>query len=192
MLCSTCANNFNNTHLKLVLNYVSLFIAWYKIFTIDLKAFILNISIDVCLRFVCSSYLYCMLKFIAYDDGKRRSQGQIQEPRRISDEVLCNFLPLPIVAKSSILSVVGFLDPSLKTSPDTKTSPVSCENLSFFLVFRTVTTILFFCYFLQYDKVLLSSLSVGCYHYFVLMDPGNGYSMDPVNGHNYLYKSKFH
>ena len=40
-------------------------------------------------------------------------------------------LTLPIVAKSSILNVEEFLDPFLKTSWCTKTSPVLCENQSF-------------------------------------------------------------
>ena len=44
-------------------------------------------------------------------------------------------LLLPIVAKSSILNVAEFLDPSLKTLPCTKTSPVSCDNQCFFLLF---------------------------------------------------------
>ena len=79
-----------------------------------------------------------MLKFITYNDRKRRNHGQIQEPCRISDEALCNSLPLPIVAKSSTLNVADFLGPSLKVSPWTKTSPVSCENESFFLLFRNI------------------------------------------------------
>ena len=37
-------------------------------------------------------------------------------------------LPLPIVAKSSVLNVVQFLDPSFKTSPCINTSPVPCDN----------------------------------------------------------------
>ena len=44
-----------------------------------------------------------------------------------SDEALRKFLPLPIVAKNSILNVAEFLDPPLKTSPCMKTSLVSCE-----------------------------------------------------------------
>ena len=40
-------------------------------------------------------------------------------------------LPLPVAAKSSILNVAEFLDPSLKTSPYTRTNPVSCENKHF-------------------------------------------------------------
>ena len=48
-------------------------------------------------------------------------------------------LPLPIAAKISILNVPEFPDPSLKTSPCTKSSPVSCENRSFFLLLRNVT-----------------------------------------------------
>ena len=36
--------------------------------------------------------------------------------------------------------------------------------------------IVFLCYFLQYDEVLLISLLDGCYHYLVFMDPVNGYS----------------
>ena len=48
-------------------------------------------------------------------------------------------LPLPIAAKISILNVPEFPDPSLKTSPCTKSSLVSCENRSFFLLLRNVT-----------------------------------------------------
>ena len=40
-------------------------------------------------------------------------------------------LPLPIVAKSSILNVAEFQDPSLKVLPYAKTSPVLCESRSF-------------------------------------------------------------
>ena len=73
-------------------------------------------------------------------------------------------MPLPIVAKSSILNVSEFLYPSLKTSSCTKTSPVLCENHSFFLLFRNVTTFIkshcvYLCYFLQYDELFLISFS---------------------------------
>ena len=34
----------------------------------------------------------------------------------------------------------------------------------------------FFCFFLQYDEVFLSSLLNGCYHYLDFMDPVNDYS----------------
>ena len=51
-------------------------------------------------------------------------------------------LPLSIVAKSSILNVAEFLGPSWKTSPCTKTSPVSFENQSsLFILFRNVATL---------------------------------------------------
>ena len=53
-----------------------------------------------------------------------------------SDESLYKFLPLPIVAKNSILNVVEFLDPPLKTLPGTKTSLVSCENSLFTYYFE--------------------------------------------------------
>ena len=126
-------------------------------------------------------HTYCrVLKFMAYHDETRRNQPQIQEPCCISDEALCNFLPLPIVAKSSILNVAEFLDPPMKTSPCKKTSPVSCKNQSFFLLFQNVATFIeshcFLFYFLQYDELILSSLLDGCYHYIVFMDPVNGYS----------------
>ena len=42
--------------------------------------------------------------------------------------IRCKPLLLPIVAKSSILNVAEFLDPSLKKSPCTKTSLVLREN----------------------------------------------------------------
>ena len=73
-------------------------------------------------------------------------------------------MPLPIVAKSSILNVSEFLYPSLKTLSCTKTSPVLCENHTFFLLFRNVTTFIeshcvYLCYFLQYDELFLISFS---------------------------------
>ena len=91
-----------------------------------------------------------------------------------TDDALCKFLPLPVVAKSSILNVAEFLDLPLGTSPYTKTSPVSCENQSFFLLFWNVVTFIeshciFLCFFLQYYEV-------GCYHYFVFMDSVNDFS----------------
>ena len=69
-----------------------------------------------------------------------------------------------------MLNVAQFLDPSLKTLPYTKTSPVSFENQSFFLLFRNDATFIeshcgFLCYFLQYDEVFLISLLDGCYNY---------------------------
>ena len=84
-------------------------------------------------------------------------------------------LPLPIVTKSSILHVAEFVHPSLKKSPCMKSSPVSCETQSFFLLFRNIATFieshcLLSCYFLQYDEVFLISLLAGCYHYLVFMD----------------------
>ena len=90
-----------------------------------------------------------------------------------SDEALCKFLPLPIVAKNSILNVAEFLDPPLKTSPRMKTSLVSCETSLFFL-FRNVATfveshVFLYCF-------LLSSLLDDCCHYLVFTDPVNGYS----------------
>ena len=96
-----------------------------------------------------------------------------------SDEPLCNFLSLPIVAKSSILNVAEFLDLLLKTSPYTKTTP--SENQGFFLLFQNVATFIeihciFLYFFLQYDEVFLSSFLDSCYHYLVFMGPVNGYS----------------
>ena len=69
-------------------------------------------------------------------------------------------LPLPIVAKSSILNVLEFLDLSLKTSSCTKTSPVLCEFQSFLLLFRNAAIFIvshqvFLCCFLLYDEVFL-------------------------------------
>ena len=73
-------------------------------------------------------------------------------------------MPLPIITKSSILNVSEFLYPSLKMLSCTKTSPVLCENHSFFLLFRNVTTFIkshcvYLCYFLQYDELFLISFS---------------------------------
>ena len=58
---------------------------------------------------------------------------------------------------------------ALKMLPCMKTSPASCENQSFFLLFQNVATFIeshcvFLCYFLQYDEAFLISLSDGCYH----------------------------
>ena len=90
-----------------------------------------------------------------------------------SDEALCKFLPIPIVTKNSILNMVEFLDPPLKTLPCMKTSLVSCETslFSYFKMWLPLSKCgyLFLCYF------LLSSLLDGCYYYLVFTDPVNGY-----------------
>ena len=44
-----------------------------------------------------------------------------------------------------------------------------------------LNVIAFFCFFLQYDKVFLSSLLDGCNHYLVFMDPVNDYSKSKLN-----------
>ena len=107
----------------------------------------------------------------------RNVEGQIQEPFRILDDALYNFLPLPIVGKSSVLNVAEVLDMSLKTSLCTEISSVSCENQSFFLLFRNVVAFIkSLYYFLPYDEVLVCSLLDVCFHYLVFMDPVNGYS----------------
>ena len=64
------------------------------------------------------------------------NQGKIQESYCMSDEALCNFLPLPIVAKSSILNAAEFLDSSLETLSCMKASPVSGKNQSFFNILK--------------------------------------------------------
>ena len=79
------------------------------------------------------------------------------------------------VAKSSILNEAEFWDPSLKTSPCTKTSQVSCENQLFFLLFRNVAI------FIESHCVFLLLFTVwcildGCYYYLLFMDPVNGFS----------------
>ena len=56
-----------------------------------------------------------------------------------SDGALSKFLPLPIVAKSSILNVAEFLGPPLKSSPCMKTSPVLCEISLFSYYFEMWT-----------------------------------------------------
>ena len=45
-------------------------------------------------------------------------------------------LPLPVAAKSSIWNVAEFPNPSLKTTPFTKTIPVSCKNQSFLTILK--------------------------------------------------------
>ena len=112
-----------------------------------------------------NSYSYC--------------KGQIDTLRKEienKDEII-----RPIVGKSSFLNMAEFLNPSLKTSPCTATSPVSCKNKSFFLSFRNVVTFIkirfvFLYYFLSNDEVLLSSLLDVSYHYLVFMDQVNGCS----------------
>ena len=64
-----------------------------------------------------------------------------------------NFLPLPIVGKSSILNVAEFLDLSLKTSPCTETSPALSEKQSFFLLFRNVDAFIKSIYFFFYHMI---------------------------------------
>ena len=107
-----------------------------------------------------------MLKLIANNDEKLRNQVHIQDPCRILDEALYNFLPLPIFGKSFILNVVEFLDLSLKISPGTETSLFLWENQSFFLLFRNVVAFIkSLYYFLAYDELLLCSLLDVYYHY---------------------------
>ena len=103
-----------------------------------------------------------MLKSIAHNDEKRRNQVQTQEFCHKLDEALCNFLPLPVVAKSSILNAAEFPDPSLKMSPCTKTSPVLCENQSFFLLFQNVVTFIKSLLLLPYNEILSSSILDSC------------------------------
>ena len=64
----------------------------------------------------------------------------------------------------------------METSPQTKTSPVLCENQSFFFISKCFHHCVFLCYFLQYDAVFLIRFLDGCYQYIVFMDPVNGYS----------------
>ena len=84
-----------------------------------------------------------------------------------------------------------FLDPSLKTLPCMKTSPVSCENQSFLLFWNVATLIeshcVFLCYFLQYAEVFLISLLNSYCHYLVFIDPVKGCSKSKL-----LVKEEFH
>ena len=61
-------------------------------------------------------------------------------------------------AKSSILNVAEFLDPSLKTFPCTKTSPARVKTSLFSYYFEMwlplSKVIVFFCYFLQYNETV--------------------------------------
>ena len=63
-----------------------------------------------------------------------------------SDEAFCKFLPIPIVAKKSILNVAEFLDPPLKTLPCMKTSLVLCETslFSYFKMWPPLLKVMFF------------------------------------------------
>ena len=74
-----------------------------------------------------------MLKLIAYNDEKPLNDVSILELCRISDETLCNFLPLPVVVKT--FTVAEFLDRSLKTLPYTKISRFCVKTSLFFLLF---------------------------------------------------------
>ena len=128
-------------------------------------------------KFVSSSCLYWVLKLIAYNDEKRRTLPHIrEEPYRILDEALYNFLLLPIVGNRYILNVAEFLDLSLKTSPCTETSPILCENQSFFLLFwNVVAFIKSLLLFTIWWSALCSLLDI-YYHYLVFMDSVSGYS----------------
>ena len=96
-----------------------------------------------------------------------------------------------IVAKNPILNVADFLNPSLETTPCTKTSPTLYENQYFFSYYfwmwSPLSKLVFFCYFLQYYGVILSSFLDGSYWYIVFIDPDNGYSKPKL----LLFKSKF-
>ena len=85
-----------------------------------------------------------------------------------SDEVLCKFPQLPILARNSILNVAEFLDPPLKTSPCMKTSPVSCETSLFSYHFEMwppllkiivflIFAIPFFCFYQSSANLLMIS-----------------------------------
>ena len=85
----------------------------------------------------------------------------------------------PLVVSPTVTNCCKELHLSLKTSTCTKTSLVSCENQSFFLLFWNVVTFIkshcaFLCYFLQYDDVFLISLLGGCYQYLASMDQVSG------------------
>ena len=77
------------------------------------------------------------------------------------------------VPKSSILNEAKFLDPSLKTSPCTKTSRVSCENQSRSLLFRNVATfieshcvflLLFTVWWSIFDQPFRRLLPLSCFY----------------------------
>ena len=69
-----------------------------------------------------------------------------------SDEAFYKFLPLPTIAKITILNVVEFLDLPLKTLPFMKASLVSCET-SLFLISKCCQL---------YQKSLFFSVSFYC------------------------------
>ena len=70
-----------------------------------------------------------------------------------SDEALCKFLPISIVAKNSILNVAEFLDLPLKTSPCLKTGLVSCETSLFYFKMRPPLSKVMFCQWLFKVKI---------------------------------------
>ena len=104
-----------------------------------------------------------MLKLITHNDEKQRHQQQTKEPCHILDEAFCNFLVVPIVAKSSILNVPGVSGSVFDNFGITKTSSVSSENQPFFLLFQNVVTnVKSLFYFLTNDEVFLSRILDVC------------------------------
>ena len=131
MLCSTRENNFSSTYLKLILNCMCFFYCMVQMIYNRSQSLytkhLLSRLLKICLffMFLLSVKIYCIYWWEIW------SQGHIQKPCGLSDEALCNFLPLLIAAKSPILNVAEFLDLFLKILPCTKTSQVSCKNQSF-------------------------------------------------------------
>ena len=78
-----------------------------------------------------------------------------------SDEAFYKFLPLPTIAKITILNVVEFLDLPLKTLPFMKASLVSCET-SLFLISKCCQL---------YQKSLCFSLLVFTAWWTILVQP---------------------
>ena len=89
---------------------------------------------------------------------------------RVATATCKYYFPWAVSPETSISNVAEFLDLSLKTSPCTKTSPVSCEKQSFSLLFWNLATFIEGqCVFLLLLTVwwsILISLLEGCYHYF--------------------------
>ena len=84
-----------------------------------------------------------------------------------SDKAICNFLSLLIVAESSISNVAEFLDVPLQTSPYTKTTPVLCENQSFFSLFRKslhFPLFLFAVWWSIFDQPFRRLLPLSCFY----------------------------
>ena len=85
-------------------------------------------------------HLQDMAIFTQFEFGCK--DGPVTEQHANTTVHWLSTLLLPIVAKSSILNMAEFLDPSLKTLPWKKTTLVLCENQSFCYHFEMLPPLL--------------------------------------------------